>query len=90
MNLELVEGISAIGGGSAPLARPETVLIYLRHDTLSAEELEQTLRKSAPPIIGRIAEDRVLLDLRTVFETEEDQIAAALVGILKQTGLSEK
>ena len=90
LKFEIIEGISAIGGGSAPLARLETVLISLRHDRLSAEELEKVLRKNSPPIISRISEDRVLLDLRTVFEPEENEIAAALVSILKQTGLTEK
>ncbi|MDQ4122498.1 MAG: L-seryl-tRNA(Sec) selenium transferase [Acidobacteriota bacterium] len=85
LNLELAEGFSAIGGGSAPLARLETVLISLQHERLSAKELENALRKSAPPIICRIAEDKVLLDLRTVFESEEMEIAAALLRILKQT-----
>jgi L-seryl-tRNA(Ser) seleniumtransferase len=84
LNLELVEGTSAIGGGSAPLARLETVLIALRHERLSAEELEGALRRNSPPIICRIAEDRVLLDLRTVFESEEEEIAAAIFGILNQ------
>ena len=90
LKFEIIEGVSAIGGGSAPLARLETVLISLQHDRLSAEELEKALRKSSPPIISRISEDRVLLDLRTVFEPEENEIAAALVSILKQTGLTEK
>jgi L-seryl-tRNA(Ser) seleniumtransferase len=84
LNLELVEGTSAIGGGSAPLARLETILIALRHERLSAEELEGALRRNSPPIICRIAEDRVLLDLRTVFESEEEEIAAAIFGILNQ------
>jgi L-seryl-tRNA(Ser) seleniumtransferase len=90
LNLELAEGISAIGGGSAPLARLETVLISLRHEQVSAEELESALRKNSPPIIARIAEDRVLLDLRTVLESEEDEIAAALIRIFKETGLAGK
>ena len=90
LNLELAEGISAIGGGSAPLARLETVLISLRHEQVSAEELESALRKNSPPIIGRIAEDRVLLDLRTVLESEEEEIASALIRILRQTGLAVK
>jgi L-seryl-tRNA(Ser) seleniumtransferase len=78
LNLELAEGESAIGGGSAPLVHPETVLISLQHSRLSAEHLEHALRLNSPPIIGRVAEGRVLLDLRTVFEAEEDEIIAAL------------
>jgi L-seryl-tRNA(Ser) seleniumtransferase len=75
---EIINGESAIGGGSAPLARLETALISLKHNSLSSEDLERGLRLSSPPVICRIAEDRVLLDLRTVFEPEEDEIVAAL------------
>ena len=78
LSFELVEGNSAIGGGSAPLVHPETVLISLQHNRLSAAELERALRLNSPPIVSRVAEDRVLLDLRTVFESEEDEIIAAL------------
>jgi L-seryl-tRNA(Ser) seleniumtransferase len=78
IQFEIINGESAIGGGSAPLARLETALISLRHNSLSSEDLERTLRLSSPPVICRIAEDRVLLDLRTVFESEEDEIVAAL------------
>lgn len=84
LSFELTDGASAIGGGSAPLARLETILISLRDERLSAEELEKALRRNLPPIIARIAEDRVLIDLRTVYESEEDEIIAALVTILKQ------
>ena len=84
LNLELAEGTSAIGGGSAPLARLETVLIALRYERLSAEELESELRRNSPPIICRIAEGRALLDLRTVFESEEEEIPAAIFRILNQ------
>ncbi len=78
LTFETIEGISAVGGGSAPLTRLPTVLIALKSDRLSAAELESHLRFAAPPIITRTAKDRVLLDLRTVFESEEDEILAAL------------
>ncbi|HEX8398419.1 MAG TPA: L-seryl-tRNA(Sec) selenium transferase [Pyrinomonadaceae bacterium] len=90
VQFEIVAGVSAIGGGSAPLARLETVLISIQHDRLSAEEVESALRKNSPPIIARIAEDRVLLDLRTVLESEEEEIASALIKILRQTALAGK
>jgi L-seryl-tRNA(Ser) seleniumtransferase len=68
---EIIEGRSAIGGGSAPTTHPCTALIALTHHTLSADALEDLLRHSSPPVIARIAEDKVLLDLRTVLEDEE-------------------
>ncbi len=76
---ELIEGHSAIGGGAAPTTHPPTTLIALTHATLSADALESLLRRSTPPVIARIAEDKVLLDLRTVMEDEEALLLAILL-----------
>jgi L-seryl-tRNA(Ser) seleniumtransferase len=79
LKVEILEGQSAIGGGSAPTTHPPTLLIALRHKTLSAAALDEALRLSTPPVIARISEGKVLLDLRTVAEDEE----AALLDALK-------
>ena len=71
LHYEIIEGESAIGGGAAPLAHPRTALIALTHDKLTAAALEEALRSLEPPIIARIVDGRVLLDLRTVAEDEE-------------------
>ena len=47
-------------------------------DGLSADELAARLRASDPPIIARVEQGRVLLDLRTVFADQDSMIAAAL------------
>jgi L-seryl-tRNA(Ser) seleniumtransferase len=72
---------SAIGGGAGPTSALKTSVIVLSHTELSPDELERQLRSNTPPIIGRISEDRVLLDLRTVFEDEEPLLVAALKSI---------
>jgi seryl-tRNA(Sec) selenium transferase len=54
-------------------------LISLKHIHLATDELERALRLNSPPIIGRIAEDKVLLDLRTVSQIEEGEITSALI-----------
>ena len=74
LSIELIEGESAIGGGSAPTTHPKTALIALSHSRLSAEAIEETLRHSTPPVIARIADGKVLLDLRTVAEDEEAEL----------------
>jgi L-seryl-tRNA(Ser) seleniumtransferase len=76
---ELIKGQSAIGGGSAPTTHPETMLVALKHESLSADELDQLLRRATPPVIARIAEDRILLDLRTVFPDEEEELMEVLL-----------
>ncbi|HYO63270.1 MAG TPA: L-seryl-tRNA(Sec) selenium transferase [Pyrinomonadaceae bacterium] len=75
---ELIEGNSAVGGGSAPTTHPPTVLVALTHERLSAAALEAALRRARPPVIARILDDRVLLDLRTVADDEEAELVAAL------------
>jgi L-seryl-tRNA(Ser) seleniumtransferase len=79
--LELIEGESAVGGGSAPTANLKTVLIALSHTRLSAEAIEGALRRFNPPVIARIAEAKVLLDLRTVTAAEEAEVMRALAAI---------
>jgi L-seryl-tRNA(Ser) seleniumtransferase len=78
--VESVDGVSTTGGGSAPGSQLPTRLIALRHRTLSAAQLEERLRSSEPPVIGRIEDDRVLLDVRTV-PPEQD---ALLISLLEQ------
>jgi L-seryl-tRNA(Ser) seleniumtransferase len=73
-----LEGESAVGGGSGANVHPKTVLISIRHQTMSAEEVEKRLRHSSTPVISRIAGDAVLLDLRTVDPREEAELLRAL------------
>lgn len=72
---------SAIGGGAGPTSALKTAVIALSHRELSADELERQLRSHAPPIISRISRDKVLLDLRTVFEDEEPELLAGLMSL---------
>lgn len=71
LDIEIVEGKSVIGGGSAPDVQPTTFLISIAHKDFPANQLDKLFRESKPPIVGRIIEDKFVLDLRTVFEDEE-------------------
>jgi L-seryl-tRNA(Ser) seleniumtransferase len=81
LKFEIVAGQSAIGGGSAPTTHPPTALLALTHETLSASAVEEALRHARPPVIARIVDDRVMLDLRTVDEREETELADALAAL---------
>jgi L-seryl-tRNA(Ser) seleniumtransferase len=74
----LMAGNSAVGGGALPLAQLPTTLLGLRPTFCSVTELERRLRCRHPAIIGRIAQDHYLLDLRTVLDREIPEIATAL------------
>ncbi|HKE58149.1 MAG TPA: L-seryl-tRNA(Sec) selenium transferase [Pyrinomonadaceae bacterium] len=78
LQLTLIAGESATGGGASPTAELPTTLIALTHKELSAQDLELRLRRHSPAIIARISDEQVLVDLRTVFPEEEDELVAAL------------
>jgi len=79
MKATIIAGQSAIGGGSGPNVHPPTALIALEHGTLSADDLELKLRQFLPPVIARIADGLVLIDLRTVSVHEEPELLQALI-----------
>lgn len=78
---EVIDGESVIGGGAAPSSVLPTRLLALTCADLSVDELAVRLRQSDPPIIARIDEGRLVLDLRTVFPNQDSLIAAALARI---------
>jgi L-seryl-tRNA(Ser) seleniumtransferase len=73
----VLEGESAIGGGSAPGVTVPTALVRLSRSGWSAERLASWLRERETPIIARIQDDAVVLDLRTVAE-DDDQYLSGL------------
>jgi L-seryl-tRNA(Ser) seleniumtransferase len=81
---ELLDGESLIGGGSAPSAVLPTTLIAVTCYSLTASELAARLRASDPPVIARVEEGRVLLDLRTVFPAQDEVVARVLSQVLAQ------
>jgi L-seryl-tRNA(Ser) seleniumtransferase len=78
LRVEVIDGESVIGGGAAPSAVLPTRLLAVTCETLSADELSARLRTSDPPIVARVEEGRVLLDLRTVFPGQDRAVISAL------------
>ena len=81
---QVVQGLSAIGGGSLPGESIPTWLLSIgaQGTTEGAQGLAQRLREADTPVIARIEDDRVLLDPRTVLPTEEDALLASLKSAL--------
>jgi len=71
----VVPVMSAVGGGALPLAEPPSFAVALPGP---ADALDARLRAGDPPIVGRIAEGRLLLDVRTIAEHELDSVLLAL------------
>lgn len=80
--VQIVDELSQVGGGSVPGETMPSVAIAVVTSKLSADELEKLLRGWSVPIVGRIAKDRLLLDMRTVAEEEIDCIADCLLAVL--------
>jgi L-seryl-tRNA(Ser) seleniumtransferase len=78
LQAEVIDGESVIGGGAAPSAVLSTRLVAISCEGISAEELATRLRAADPPVVVRVEEGRVLLDLRTVFEEQDEVLRAAL------------
>jgi L-seryl-tRNA(Ser) seleniumtransferase len=75
----VVDGASTIGGGSLPGETLPTRLLRLRPSGAGgAEALAARLRRTDPPVVGRIEDDRLLLDPRTVLPDEDAALLAAL------------
>ena len=78
LSIEPIDGESLIGGGAAPSAVLPTCLLSLRSDRLSAQEISARLLASVPPVVTRVEEGCVLLDLRTVFPEQDQLVVEAL------------
>ena len=78
LQLEIIDGESVIGGGAAPSSVLPTRLLALTCEGVTADELLTRLRSSNPPIIARVEDGRVLLDLRTVLPEQDTAVVAAL------------
>jgi L-seryl-tRNA(Ser) seleniumtransferase len=77
LDTEVIPGLSVIGGGSTPNQSLPTSLVMIRYkDVVQAEK---ALRTGDPAVVARIEDDRLAVDLRTVFEPEEDDLRAALI-----------
>ena len=74
----LAEGRAQVGGGSLPLVELPTVALAIGTAGRPAQQLDEALRNGEPPVIGRIADDRLLLDCRTVLNSDIPALAEAL------------
>jgi L-seryl-tRNA(Ser) seleniumtransferase len=83
--VEIADGRSLVGGGSTPAQSLPTKVLRIASARHSASELEVRLRSGAGavPVVARIEDDRLLIDLRTVFTEQEPALAEALVQALR-------
>jgi L-seryl-tRNA(Ser) seleniumtransferase len=85
LDLEITDGESLAGGGSTPAQWIPTKVIRIKSRRHSASQLEQRLRRgpTATPVVARLEDDRLVIDLRTVFAEQESALAEALAAALR-------
>ena len=83
--IEVAEGRSLVGGGSTPAQSLPTMILRIASPRYSGSELEARLRLTGGnmPVIARIEDDRLLLDLRTVFPEQEPALLDTLLAALR-------
>ena len=84
LDLEITDGESLAGGGSTPSQWLATKVIRIKSRRYSASQMEDRLRRgpSTTPVIARLEDDRLVIDLRTVFAEQEAALADALASAL--------
>ncbi|HXR09833.1 MAG TPA: L-seryl-tRNA(Sec) selenium transferase [Candidatus Acidoferrales bacterium] len=83
--IEIADGRSLVGGGSTPTQSLPTKLLRIVSSHHSTAQLETRLRQApaGTPVIARIEDDRLLLDLRTVFPEQEPALLQSLLAALR-------
>ena len=85
LDLEITDGQSLAGGGSTPSQWIPTKVIRIKSRRYSAAQVEQRLRRgpTPTPVVARLEDDRLVIDLRTVFAEQEAALAEALAAALR-------
>ncbi|MBR5980466.1 MAG: hypothetical protein IK035_00530, partial [Firmicutes bacterium] len=76
------EDVARVGGGSAPMLDLKTWCVWVKPLGMSVDALQEKLRHWKMPIVARISEDEVLLDLRTLSKGDLVVLRLALIDIL--------
>lgn len=77
LRVTICEAESQVGGGSLPRSAIPSVALVIASD-MKTEAFAERLRRGKPPVVGRIVDDALRLDLRTVFPQQDDALLAAL------------
>jgi L-seryl-tRNA(Ser) seleniumtransferase len=80
--LRLEPGVSRPGGGSSPTGEIATMLLVVEDPSGDAGRLEERLRRGDPPVVARVNEGKLVLDLRTVLPEQDDQLSRCLAAAL--------
>lgn len=80
--ISIEDTLSQIGGGSLPAERIKSKCVTIIPKNISTSALEERLRLGENPVVGRISEDKLILDMRTILEDEIDILSTKIIQIL--------
>ncbi|MCX7884227.1 MAG: L-seryl-tRNA(Sec) selenium transferase [Caloramator sp.] len=83
-DIEIIMEYSQVGGGAMPLENLKTYVVAIKPLNMSLEKMDYLLKNLDIPIIARIYKDRMLFDVRTLFEEEYKIIADSLYKIFQE------
>jgi L-seryl-tRNA(Ser) seleniumtransferase len=78
LGASVVEDHAQVGGGALPTVDLPTAAVALGSTPEAARALDAALRRGDPPVIGRIVDDRLLLDCRTILPSQVGPLVAAI------------
>jgi len=81
LQIDVAQDNAPVGGGSLPGAELPTATLRIKDSRLTADDLVARLRLSSPRVFGRVHENEVVLDLRSVLPGDDQQIVAALLAL---------
>lgn len=81
LSVSIVRELSVCGGGSLPELKLPTYCVAIKHQRISLQELYRWLLKQEPPVVGRLRDDLLLLDMRTVLEEDIKPLISVLKGL---------
>ena len=81
-NICVEDTLSQIGGGSLPVERLKSKCVSIKPNHMSTASLEEKLRLNENPVVGRISDDKLILDMRTILNEEIDVLSNKIISIL--------
>ena len=78
LSIDVVPSVARSGGGTLPLYEIPSYAVRLKDEEVDADAVAEKLRSADPPVIGRVGEERLWLDVRTLLHGDEEAILEAV------------
>ena len=82
--INIEDTLSQIGGGSLPMERLNSKCVSITPKNMSTASLEEKLRLDENPVVGRISDNKLIIDMRTILDDEIDILSKKLINIIKK------